>query len=78
MVVVPPPKVLQPVVKTSWIIGQTEVLVSGQFNKTFPKIGIPVHPPFVVILVMSIFTSSEVIPGLLIPHGSAGGSKLCK
>jgi hypothetical protein len=54
------------------------VLVSGQFNKTFPKIGIPVHPPFVVILVMSIFTSSEVIPGLLIPHGSAGGSKLCK
>jgi len=75
-ILAPPPKVPHPIVSTSCIIGQTEVVVKGQFKRTLPNIGTPVHPPDVEILEISISTMREVILGLLIGQGSVGGAKL--
>jgi hypothetical protein len=70
--------VLHPGVNTSWTIGQTAVFVNGQPNNTFPNIGILVHSVEVIISVKSIFTTTELNPGLFNPQGKVGGSKLCK
>ena len=74
----PPPKVLHPGVSTSWMIGQTEVLFKEQFNNIFPNNGIPEQSTDELILIISMFTTNDVMDGLLMPHGRIGGSKLCK
>ena len=75
--VVPDPK-LHPGDNTSCTIGQTEVVVSGQFNKTFPNTGKFVQPPEPLMAIRSMLITNEVKEGLFIPHGRTGGSKLCK
>jgi hypothetical protein len=75
--VVPTPK-LHPGDKTSCTIGHIEFSVNGQFNKTFPKIGIPAQAGEAVIESISILITREVSEGLLMPQGRVGGSKLCR
>lgn len=79
VVVRPAPKFPHPGVSTSCIIGHTEDVVNAQFLSTFPKIGTPVQKPVGVdTVIKSMATTSEVMVGLFMPQGSAGGAKLCK
>jgi hypothetical protein len=77
VVVAPIPKA-HPGDSTSCTIGQIEFNVKGQFNKTFPNMGIPVQLEIVLIDKSSMFTTNDVKDGLSIPHGNVGGVKLCK
>jgi hypothetical protein len=50
----------------------------AQFSRTFPKIGIPTHPPTALMEYKSIVIFKEVRLGLFKPQGKTGGVKLCR